>query len=283
MAKKGHIPWNKGKKGLQEAWNKGLTKETDCRVEKYANSKRGKQLTEDHKNKIRNSKIGVKRSPLTEDHKKKIRESNKGIKRRPKNKKEKEHLSNMLKGRKAPNRYTYDLLLKKYPIIFEDHKIRKKDDFIEIECNHCNKWFVPLRQNISEKLRQIKTGTGLRFIFCSDECKNESYLYRMKKDPDLLNEYNKYCRKVEIETRKSTKLYSDKIDNYGLRGYDYHLDHKYSMEDGFNNNILPCQIGYWRNLQILSKYENESKGGNSSITLEKLRSQIINDKNLFVS
>ena len=29
---KGHIPWNKGKKGIQVGWNKGLTKETDKRV-----------------------------------------------------------------------------------------------------------------------------------------------------------------------------------------------------------------------------------------------------------
>jgi hypothetical protein len=31
----GHIPWNKGRRGLQIAWNKGLTKETDDRVKKY--------------------------------------------------------------------------------------------------------------------------------------------------------------------------------------------------------------------------------------------------------
>lgn len=34
-------PWNKGKKGLQIAWNKGLTKETDERVAKYIET-RGK-------------------------------------------------------------------------------------------------------------------------------------------------------------------------------------------------------------------------------------------------
>jgi DNA mismatch endonuclease, patch repair protein len=32
---KGKPTWNKGKKGLQEAWNKGLTKETDSRVAQY--------------------------------------------------------------------------------------------------------------------------------------------------------------------------------------------------------------------------------------------------------
>lgn len=32
------IAWNKGKKGLQVAWNKGLTKENDERVKRYTNS-----------------------------------------------------------------------------------------------------------------------------------------------------------------------------------------------------------------------------------------------------
>lgn len=32
---KKRIPWNKGKKGVMVAWNKGLTKETDDRVKKY--------------------------------------------------------------------------------------------------------------------------------------------------------------------------------------------------------------------------------------------------------
>lgn len=33
---KGNIPWNKGKKGLQTAWNKKLTKDADERVKNYA-------------------------------------------------------------------------------------------------------------------------------------------------------------------------------------------------------------------------------------------------------
>jgi hypothetical protein len=40
-AKKGNEPWNKGSKGLQIAWNKNLTKESDNRVAKYGNSHKG--------------------------------------------------------------------------------------------------------------------------------------------------------------------------------------------------------------------------------------------------
>ena len=40
--RKGRIPWNRGLKGILVAWNKGLTKETDERVKKYGESRRGK-------------------------------------------------------------------------------------------------------------------------------------------------------------------------------------------------------------------------------------------------
>ena len=32
----GKAPWNKGKKGVQTAWNKGLTKETDSRIAEHS-------------------------------------------------------------------------------------------------------------------------------------------------------------------------------------------------------------------------------------------------------
>lgn len=38
--------WNKGLKGVQVAWNKGLTKETDERVEKYSKYWRGRKRPE---------------------------------------------------------------------------------------------------------------------------------------------------------------------------------------------------------------------------------------------
>lgn len=39
IAHRGKPAWNKGKRGLQIAWNRGLTKETDMRVAKYSQSR----------------------------------------------------------------------------------------------------------------------------------------------------------------------------------------------------------------------------------------------------
>lgn len=50
------VPWNKGKRGLQIAWNKGLTKETDERVRRYSeklpSSRRGMKLSASHRKNI---------------------------------------------------------------------------------------------------------------------------------------------------------------------------------------------------------------------------------------
>jgi len=173
MAKKGCIPWNKGKKGVQKPWNKGLAKENDKRIKSYSEKKKGIPLSEEHKRKISKSKIGVKRKPLTKEHKRKISESNKGKHKRRKTREEKQYLSEILKGRKAPTRHTYMSLAEKYPMLFEDHVIRSCGDFIEVKCTHCKNWFIPSRQDLAEKLRQIKTGNGLRFLFCSNECKKK--------------------------------------------------------------------------------------------------------------
>jgi len=84
-AKKGRIPWNKGKKGVQTSWNKGLTKETDARVMSTATKLTGRdggcrtQETRDRMSKSAPKEHpwsrGIPRSQVTRDR---ISSSNKG-------------------------------------------------------------------------------------------------------------------------------------------------------------------------------------------------------------
>lgn len=279
---KGKIPWNKGKTGLQVAWNKGLTKDTDIRVYKYSKKRKKfpkltkidklltrKMIEKDRENKYRCCLCNIsftKKGILNHYF---YFHTEEGIKKR-------EKISKILKGRIPPNKYSYDLLKKKYPNFFKDHDIKKYRLFIKIRCTECRNWFIPERSQVSEKIRQINFGTGTRFLFCSEKCKDNSFLYRMKKDPSLLKKYKKYYRKVEIITRKSIKEHSEKIKNFHLRSYDYHLDHKCSIREGFEYNVAPEIIGHWKNLQIIPKFENESKGSKSSITIYELK-ELIND------
>lgn len=54
------------------------------------------------------------------------------------------------------------------------------------------------------------------------------------------------------------------------RSKDFHLDHIYSISEGFKNNVPPEIIGHWTNLRLIPKIENSSKGGKCDKTIEQL-------------
>jgi hypothetical protein len=69
--------------------------------------------------------------------------------------------------------------------------------------------------------------------------------------------------------------YKNKINplNKQIGRYKYHLDHKYSIYQGFLDKIDPKIISSINNLEVLSEYENCSKGISCSITKEELISE----------
>lgn len=63
------------------------------------------------------------------------------------------------------------------------------------------------------------------------------------------------------------------LDNFNLRGNksdDYQLDHKYSIFQGFVDNILPYHIGKLTNLIFIPAIENRSKGKKCSISFDEV-------------
>jgi hypothetical protein len=86
-------------------------------------------------------------------------------------------------------------------------------------------------------------------------------------DPEYL-EFKKYRRKVYYWTSKNDLTQLEHHEKRGKLGY--HLDHMYSITEGFKDNVAPKIIGSIYNLRFIDHKENCSKGTKCSITLEKL-------------
>ena len=87
-----------------------------------------------------------------------------------------------------------------------------------------------------------------------------------------------YYEAVWRVSNTSYNYYKHVIDPNNLRGFTddemYHLDHMYSIMQGFVNEICPTVIGHACNLQILTGNENLSKSASCWITLEELNENI---------
>ena len=80
-----------------------------------------------------------------------------------------------------------------------------------------------------------------------------------------------YYSEVMKHTRKNNKDLpnKDKKGRSGITG-NFHLDHKFSIMQGFLNNILPLYLGSKTNLKYIPWEENQSKNKNCSISEEQL-------------
>lgn len=88
-----------------------------------------------------------------------------------------------------------------------------------------------------------------------------------------LPEYVKYRKKVLSITNKQN---ISSLENYNKRGTyknddSYHLDHKFSIIEGFKNNIEPEIIGNINNLEFIPWKENLKKRTKCSITINQLK------------
>lgn len=71
-------------------------------------------------------------------------------------------------------------------------------------------------------------------------------------------------------TKATWRKEFDKINPTRLNRSEIDLDHIYSIQQGFRDNIPPFIIGHWTNLRMLEKTENYSKGMRCDKTQEQL-------------
>ena len=69
-----------------------------------------------------------------------------------------------------------------------------------------------------------------------------------------------YHYAVLVVTKQNWKDHFDKINPNKLNRSKVDLDHTYSIQQGFIDNIPPYIIGHWTNLRMLEKGKNYSKG-----------------------
>lgn len=191
-------------------------------------------------------------------------------------------------GKKHPGRLTIEKVKKKYKLFSQIEEMRynpnkPKEKEIQVHCkyNECenskekNGWFTPTSNQIYHRGNTLKTpkGFGESNFYCSQKCKDLCPCYNLKTDLLQLTKFQNYYKEVQKFTNLSLKYNSNKILNIELRGrkYGYDLDHKFSIIDGFNNDIEPKIIGHWKNLEVIKTSDNIVKSGNSSISIKEIQ------------
>jgi predicted Zn-ribbon and HTH transcriptional regulator len=91
------------------------------------------------------------------------------------------------------------------------------------------------------------------------------------RDPKDIPKYEKYRKSIWNITNQQFVEHYYKINPTNIRrGPLQHLDHKYSIQQGWQNSVSPDIIGGWKNLQILPAKQNQSKSNKCSVTLESI-------------
>tara|TARA_R110000868_G_scaffold4895_2_gene30457 strand:- start:3947 stop:4885 length:939 start_codon:yes stop_codon:yes gene_type:complete len=88
----------------------------------------------------------------------------------------------------------------------------------------------------------------------------------------ITNDYKKYKNDVMRITRQQPICFLGNYEKRGNSGTNdaYHLDHKYSILEGFKNSIPPEIIGNIKNLEFIPWQDNIKKRTNCSINIEEI-------------
>lgn len=129
----------------------------------------------------------------------------------------------------------------------EDYKIKSKEASLK---KYNSEYYL---SSELRKQREIESGHWI-----SDEDRTEYELYR-------LNVW-RITNKQDLESLKDI----DKRGRIDLNPDAYHIDHKFSIREGFEENIPPEIIGSLKNLEMIPGRKNCAKNSKCSISKEEL-------------
>jgi len=101
----------------------------------------------------------------------------------------------------------------------------------------------------------------------------EAHLKRGATPKHLQSARKLYYDAVWQFTEQSWHKHFNKINPNRINRSKNALDHIYSIQQGFRNNIPPYVIGHWTNLRIISLSENSKKG----MRCDKTKKQLLKD------
>ena len=103
------------------------------------------------------------------------------------------------------------------------------------------------------------------------ETLKETFVERGLKIPDdQLTDFKLYKRKVRELTESEFRKNYYELENSEKRGNGFDLDHKFSIFEGFKQNLPIYLIGSIHNLEMICSKENKSKHVKCSTTVNKI-------------
>lgn len=150
------------------------------------------------------------------------------------------------------------------------HKQRSIEDKIELN-NKISKSVKESKLAKEQRIKRAKLGANALKEYIKSLTLEELKEFNKKYSKDVISESDKadfkqYYKLVWYFTNLNAKL----VENIEKRSIYFHLDHKFSIKEGFLEKISPEIIGSSINLEIIPYLENCSKGSKCSISKEEL-------------
>lgn len=293
--------------GELQPWNKGLYKDTDERVKKFADTYRNKSkeeksaINEKRKQTVQKTygvdnifqseeiKEKSKQTMLDKygyDYVGKVPELRKIIEQTNLNRYgvksvlEKEEV--YMKGQLS--------ILKKYGCYFpetEKYKEQKDKIFDKMRQTNLEKYGYEIaskNKDVSKKrIETLREKYGVDSVALIEGVQNkrrrtfkENTLSKRKAAyPNLTEEElflleEEYRKEVAFYTEVSVRMYNEYINKHNyIRGENFHVDHRYSILQGFIDGIDPIIISSPGNLEVISSSDNQSKRDKCSIKMQQ--------------
>ena len=139
---------------------------------KLSEVRKGMKFSEEHRRKLSEVKKGKK---FSEETKMKMSEAHKG---------EKHH--SWKGGVIKKNIALYETFAQQLKPIEEVRRRRFKElgeADMQVRCYHCKKWFYPTRNQVDNRIQNLRSGGDGMHFYCKEECKESCSIYSQKKFP----------------------------------------------------------------------------------------------------